>query len=426
MTVASGYDFDDMAREQGAQAIRDAFAQGRVLSERPPAWMDEVEQARYSNMETEEEAPQLRASQFVWRDPATIPKREWLYGRHLLRKFVSMDVAAGGIGKSSLKIGEALAMVSGKSLYGKEVGGDTLRVWVYNLEDPLEETERRIYAACQRFDIDARDIGDRLYLNSGRDQPCVIAEDLGQGARIIRPVTERIIEEIKARAIDVLILDPFVSSHNLSENDNRGMDAVIKEWGRIADICNCSVNLVHHVKKEGGGPSSADSARGAKAVVDGARSVMVYNRMTKEEGEAIGVKSHQVRFYFRVDNDKANLAPIEATDWYRMNNEDLPNGDSVGVACKWEMPDLFHGTTMAQIQAMQNLVGNSIWWEDSRSKEWVGIPVAEALLLDVEKDKKRIIRMLKAWLSEGALEVVEDQDERRKTRKRVVVGRWLE
>jgi hypothetical protein len=56
----------------------------------------------------------LKATPFVWRDEADIPPRQWLYGKHLLRKFVSVDVAAGGIGKSSVKIGEALAMASNR------------------------------------------------------------------------------------------------------------------------------------------------------------------------------------------------------------------------------------------------------------------------------------------------------------------------
>src|SRR3546814_5432730 len=90
------------------------------------------------------------------------------------------------------------------------------------------------------------------------------------------------------------------------------------------------------------------------------------------------------------------------------------------------MPDLFHGITMDQIRSMQSMVGNGMWWENSQSAEWVGKAVADALLLDVKGDKKRISRMLKAWITEGALEVVEDQDERRKKRKRVVVGRRSE
>ena len=47
---------------------------------------------------------------FVWRDPSTIPPRPWLYGRHLIRKQVSVTVALGGVGKSSLMICEALVV----------------------------------------------------------------------------------------------------------------------------------------------------------------------------------------------------------------------------------------------------------------------------------------------------------------------------
>ncbi|MFZ8423134.1 hypothetical protein ACO1NG_14465, partial [Staphylococcus aureus] len=35
----------------------------------------------------------VRATPFTWRPTADIPKRRWLYGKHLLRKFVSLDVA---------------------------------------------------------------------------------------------------------------------------------------------------------------------------------------------------------------------------------------------------------------------------------------------------------------------------------------------
>lgn len=53
---------------------------------------------------------------FIWRDPATIPRRQWPYGRHHIRKFVSATFAPGGVGKSSLVMGEAQAMASGKPL----------------------------------------------------------------------------------------------------------------------------------------------------------------------------------------------------------------------------------------------------------------------------------------------------------------------
>jgi hypothetical protein len=46
-------------------------------------------QARREQQEQQEQAPpySISATPFVWKDPATIPPRAWLYGRHLIRKY---------------------------------------------------------------------------------------------------------------------------------------------------------------------------------------------------------------------------------------------------------------------------------------------------------------------------------------------------
>lgn len=387
----------------------------------PPTWLDEV--PPYGD----DPAPTaIRASPFVWRPTIEIPPRQWLYGRHLLRKFLSVDVAAGGVGKSSVKIVEALAMTTGRELHGKQVHDGPLRVWLYNLEDPAEETERRIHAAAQLFKIAPEDVGDRLYVDSGRDQRCVIATEGMDGARIIAPVSASIIAEMKARQIDVLILDPFVSSHEVSENDNRAIDMVAKEWGRIADICDASINLVHHVRKSNGAEVNADSARGAKALTDAARSVLVYNRMTTEEGEVAGIKPDQIGFHFRAQNDKANLAPAEAADWFRMNNVDLANGDKVGVACSWEWPDLFDGISTEKARAVQRAVADGKWRKDPRASNWVGNIIATVLSMDPVEDKRRIAKIVGQWLTTDVLRIVEMPDDQRRPREFVEVGKWLE
>lgn len=375
----------------------------------------------------DDEEVAFKASPFVWRDEASIPPRKFLYGRHLMRKFLSVDVAAGGVGKSSLKIGEALAMASNRPIYGKEINEGPLRVWLYNLEDPNEETERRIHATAKRFGITPEDIGDRLYVDSGRDQALVIAEDTPAGARIIVPAVEALVAEMQRRQIDVLIVDPFVSSHTVSENDNMAIDLVAKQWSFIADACNCSVNLVHHVRKQNGSEATADSARGASSLIGAARSVIVYNRMSKEEAERAGVAPEQARFHFRTDNDKANLAPPEGADWYRMNNVDLANGDAVGVACKWEMPGAFDGVSVRDTMEMQKLVGAGEYRESAQSNAWVGYAIAEACRLDadLDSDRARIKMMIKTWVQNGVLEVVEQEDRKRMKRKYVVVGKWI-
>lgn len=399
------------------------------LRETAPAWMDEEEAARWQEMHAPDsvKAANIRATPFKWRAEADLPPRKWLYGKHLLRKFLSVDVAAGGIGKSSLKIGEALAMASGRDIYSQTLHEGPLRVWLYNLEDPAEETERRIHATAKRFNITPDEISDRLFIDSGRDQPVCIAEETPNGARVVKPVSDALIDEILDRGIDVLSVDPFVSSHTVSENDNMAIDLVAKEWARIADVCNCSINLVHHVRKANGQESNADSARGASALIGAARSVMVFNRMSKEEAEKLGIAETEARFFFRVDNDKANLAPPGSTTWYRMNNVDLDNGDAVGVACPWAPRDLFEGVTTAHLMRVQKAVGAGEWRENAQSKAWVGYAVADAMILDADddRDRKRIAAMVKEWIKNGVLEVVEGEDAKRMKRKFVIVGNWV-
>lgn len=388
----------------------------------PPAWMDET--PAYGEPVIERKP--IKATPFAWRDEASIPPREWLYGRHLLRKFLSLDVAAGGVGKSSVKTVEALAMTTGANLLGKDVHGGPLRVWLYNLEDPHEETERRLIAAAKHFDIKPDQCSDRLYVDSGRDQPVCIAEETPNGARIVRPNVDAIISEIQSRQIDVLILDPFVSSHTISENDNVAIDMVAKEWGRIAHVCNCSINLVHHVRKANGTEVTAESSRGASSLIGAARSVIVYNRMTADEAEAAGIAEDQRGFYFRTQNDKANLAPPEAADWHRMNNVDLTNGDSVGVACSWSWPDSFAGISTAKAMEVQRAVAEGEYRKDVRSgAKWVGTIIATVLAMDPDDDRKRLNTIIKQWIKNDVLREVEREDAKRMQKTFVEVGKWI-
>lgn len=412
-------DFDDTWPEgYGREPTRPADPQQDL---EPPPHIREVPPPGDATVQP----AQIVATPFEWRSEAEIPPRKWLYGKHLLRRFVSVDVAAGGTGKSSVKIGEAMAMAAGRNLYGPEIHDGPLTVWLYNLEDPAEEIERRLHATAKWFKISPADVDGRLYVDSGRDQRCVIATETEYGARIAQPVYEQIRQQLTERKIDVLVIDPFVSSHEVSENDNRAIDTVAKAWGRLADECNCSINLVHHVRKGNGQEANADSARGAKALVDAARSVIVFNRMTPDEATMAGVAEDQRGFYFRTQNDKANLAPPEKAAWYRMNNVALDNGDQVGVACPWKWPELFEGVSTQHLIAAQKVVDQGEWQADPRSKgKWVGVAIAQVLDLNLETNRKRIGKIFAEWVDNERFEIVEKVNDDRKPRKFVVVGKW--
>ena len=95
-------------------------------------------------------------------DPAKIPRREWLFDYHYMRKIVSATIGPGGIGKSSLGLIEAIGMSAGTNLLTNEGLPTPLRVWYHNGEDPMDELNRRIGAICIHFGVDGQQVRKNL------------------------------------------------------------------------------------------------------------------------------------------------------------------------------------------------------------------------------------------------------------------------
>lgn len=378
-------------------------------------------------------AAQITATPFEWCDPSKIPPREWLYGRHLIRKYVSATISPGGVGKSSLALVEALAMVSGKSLLG-EPATDPLRVWYWNGEDPIDELQRRVMAIAVHYGLTSADFGGRLFINSGRDTEIVIARQNRDGVTVAVPVVEAIKATIRENGIDLVVIDPFVSSHQVPENDNGAIDRVAKTWGAIAGTTNCAIELVHHSRKTNGAEVTVEDSRGGGSLVYATRSTRALNVMTKEEAEKAGVERR--RSYFRADNGKGNLtAPPEGSTWFKLISVPLPNGgtirgvpldgDSVGVVTAWQWPDAMASVTVSHLREVQSLIGKSGEWRASvQSPNWAGIAVGQAMGLDPTdpKDRTTIKAALKTWLGTGMLKQKMIMDDARRERPCIVVG----
>lgn len=360
-----------------------------------------------------EPAIRIRATPFVCIDPRTIPPRRWLYGRHYIRRYVTATIAPGGLGKSSLALVEALAMVTGRNLLGSPVK-EPLRVWYWNGEDPREEVERRLAAACLHYDITTDDIGGRLFIDSGRDLPLKIASRQRDAIAVAKPLVDEMVREIQERRIDQLILDPFVACHDVPENDNGAVDRVAKEWGGIGERGNCGVEFVHHVRKPGSGQTSysVEDARGGSALIGAVRSARVLNAMSPEEASQASVEADQRRRYFRVDDGKANMQPpSDGAAWHHLVSVDLGNetvdapGDRVGVVTAWALPTLSDAIQPGDLRRVQEKIAAGTWADDVRSKNWAGKVVAEVLGLDAEDkgERSRITRLIAMWKKNGTL-----------------------
>jgi hypothetical protein len=377
--------------------------------------------------------PTIRATPYTWRDPETIPLRPWVYGRWLLRNTITAVIAPGGVGKSSLMASTILALAAGRSLLGKSVWDGPKRTWYWNLEDDTEELSRQIQAAAKHHRVSAADCGGRLFVDSGLDGAGLCTAIEGRdGFRVLQPVIEALVDELISRQIDVLIIDPFVSSHAISENDNGAVDAVAKEWARVAKRASCSIVLVHHTRKLGGMKVTSEMARGAVALIAAARSTLVLNRMDTDEAERFGIDGDdERRRYFSIQDDKANRAPAEKAEWYRMasvnlGNGDAADGDNIGVVTCWSPPDPFDGVAHDLLYRAQMAIAEGQWRESQQSPHWAGVAVATVMGIDLDgrSSKKRVAQMLKQWIENGALKVVDGKDERRKLVKFIEVGRW--
>jgi hypothetical protein len=373
--------------------------------------------------QTEQLPTLISATAFVWRDPAQIPPRQWIYGRDYIRGFISATVATGAVGKSSLVTVELLAIVTGRAFLGIEPAERT-NVWYWNGEDPEEEMERRIHAAMLHYGIDRSEIEGRLFVDSGRKQKIVIAEQTRTGAKIARPIVDEVIATIRKNKIGVMIVDPFVACHQVSENDNPAIEMVAAAWAEIADVTNCSIMLVLHARKTGGSAITTEDNRGASALLMKARSGRALNSMSKDEGAKAGVERH--RSFFRVDRDKANMSPpSDQAVWYQLKSVDLPNGDDVGVATTWQWPDAFEGVTVADLRKAQAAIAkDGPWRESPQARDWAGNAIAKAMGLDPDNkaDRAKVATLLKVWIKNGMFIVVEGEDAKRMKRNFIQVG----
>jgi len=228
----------------------------------------------------------------------------------------------------------------------------------------------------------------------------------------------------------VLIVDPFVSSHEIEENANSKIDKIAKAWGRVAKSANCAIVLVHHTSKAGASEVTALSARGAVALVNAARSTLVINRMEEVQADRLGISADERRRYVMVRDDKHNRAPAEKGDWCRLVSVNLGNGgqhiagDSVAVAEAWTLPDPFDNVTTTHLAEVQALVAGGEWRESPQSPQWVGHAVAQVLRLNAndKAEKARIRSLIREWIANKALVVDRRQDSKREMRPFVIVG----
>lgn len=343
--------------------------------------------------------------------------RQWLYGRKLIRGFSSVVVSPGGGAKSTWAAGAVVDMASGMRTLHDDPHGP-LKCWIYNLEDPREETLRKLAAIYYHRGLSSH-TAQNIIVSSGRDRPLIVAREAERGVFVADPDVDLLIEAMVAARVDVLIVDPAVRAHNLPENDNKAIDLMMDQFARIAHEANAAVMLIHHTRKGFVG-GEMDSMRGASSMGSAARVALTLQVMAPEEAKAMNIPEAERKFYIRVDNAKQNLAPpSQSAEWLRLvsenirnANEDYPDGDDVGVITKWTPPDPWSDVGPVTVEIIERIKrgfvdehGNCEPW--GAKKQSGDRYIANAVLASFpngDKSEKQCDQIVGYWIGKGILE----------------------
>jgi len=427
----AGYTVDD-TRNEVQKAIDGARNKGWTPPPDPVQERMEQQNQAISNAD-DEGAMQSWPTPYNMFNALTLPRREWVYGYDYIKKYISVTASAGGIGKTSAIIVEALAIATGKPLLGTAVKQQE-NVWIINLEDPISEMQMRTIAAMQHYGLTPDDIKGRLFMDGEDTMQLTLAAEGRDGLITNDNMLAHITRKVRENKIGAVILDPFVSAHLVNENNNGSIQAVVAMLRKLARDTNSSVQLVHHIRKGNGDDATIDSVRGAGSLIGAARAARVINRITPEDAMALGVDEHEALGIFRVDDGKANLAPPSDKAVYRrMQSVEIANGEHIGVATEFKLPDLFDGVTTKNLYNVQRTIGkaeeaDNAYRANVQADNWVGKAVAEELDLDLSKpnQKAKAKAIIKQWISSGSLQVVKLPNKRKGgDTPCVIVGEWV-
>jgi len=380
-------------------------------------------------------------------NPTNIQPRRWLYGRCVIGSYISILAAPGGTGKSALLMTEAIAMATGFTLLSGESPIKPLSVWQHNAEDDETEQRRRLAAAMIHYQIKYADLGDRLFLTSGRDLNVQIARQGITGAEVVPGIEEALIKIIKENGFEVVIFDPLGAMHTVNENSNEAANIVMGVLRRIAHETGAAIILAHHSAQWAArdmGNAGASAARGATAWVDSARCVRQLVPMTANLALAHCIPEENRFLYFQTSNGKANLAAREQDKWRCLVSVDLQNsaglwrnGDRVQTVNEWQIPTLSGSTTsdLVNVQAAIAALAEPAR-KSQASPDWVGFCVASTIELDIGKpglkissltpeqrrNRKHVQNLISNWVSSGSLQEIVKKDKTNQERDYIIVG----
>ena len=245
----------------------------------------------------------LPLEQIGFIDPAQLPKRKIIYGLDYIEGTISMTVAAGGVGKSTAIIFEACS-----------IANNGHNVMLLMLEDEPNEVRRRVKACVMHHSFDEGKVGANLVILNQEQRLTMAAVDNKQAVAVDY---DKLRDAIKSFGTRVLIVDPFVQTHQMNENDNQQINFVADLFRSIAKECHIAVMLVHHTRKGAEFGARGENARGASALKDAARNVRELRLPTPNDVKDLNIEPTKANELIIVDHTKANYTRLADLRFFR-------------------------------------------------------------------------------------------------------------
>ncbi len=293
-------------------------------------------------------------------NPGPIKPRQWLLGNQFCRGFISSLFAAGGVGKSALRLLQFMSMALDQPLCGQHVFRRS-RVLLISLEDNNDELQRRIQAVLLHYRIERGELEDWMWCSTPMGRKIALQD---HNKRVVGDLEKSIREAIERRKPDIVALDPFIKLHSLEENDSGDMNFVCDLLLKIATENNIAIDIPHHVHKGKITPGDADAGRGASSIRDAGRLIYTLTVMSETEAQSFNISPDDRPSYIRLDSAKVNLAGRSATaTWFHIvgvpignATEQYPAGDTIQVVEPWSPPDAWSGVSIHTLNAILDYI----------------------------------------------------------------------
>lgn len=293
-------------------------------------------------------------------DVETIPARPWVLDRMLMLHELTLLLAPGSAGKSSVSLAIAAHLAMGRDFAGHKAHIQCKTI-VYNGEDDKAEMSRRLYAVCQSYGLDYSTVKRNVLLMSSDDVDLKLVTAPGRQPVIQDQMVDQLISIASDTEVGLVVFDPLVDVHEVDETDNPQMNAVMKVMKRIARSANVCSLILHHTTKSGNTRQedrvgNMDISRGASGIIYKSRIAFTLLNATQQDAEDYGMQDAERNIWVRLDDAKMNLALANSTPcWFRKEGVKIPNGDIVGVL---KHQQLSKSTNQIRIRVAELLLTN--------------------------------------------------------------------